>query len=241
MGAYMYTSGVQLVSFQLANDSAFDIDTFVANRVGESLGRAKAAAAISGTGSSQPLGIVTALGAAGSSGTVGGAITQVGGNLTLKTANAVTTLGGSTTELTGNVLSFQTILAMIAAVDPAYRSLGSKFYLNDMQGINMRSVVDSYGHPLWNPNVQVGGNDSLYGFPVTVDNNIPNLVASTAGGPMFGHLPSAMVCRTVTQSGLLRLSERYADFLQIGFIGYMRFDIRSNDLRAAVVVKPAAT
>jgi len=238
LGAYMYTSGAQLVSFQLANDSAFDIDGFISARVGESLGRAKANADIAGTGSSQPLGVVTALGAKGAAGVVGGTIAQTGGYLTLKTANSVTTLGGSTTELAGNVLSFQTILGMIASVDPAYRALGSKFYLNDMQGINMRSVVDSYGHPLWNPNVQVGGNDALYGFPVVVDNNIPNLAASTAGGPMFGHLPSAMVCRTVTQSGLLRLSERYADYLQIGFIGYMRFDIRANDLRAAVVVKP---
>ena len=241
LGAYMFTSQVQLVSFQLANDSAFDLDAFVAARVGEALGRVKAQYAISGTGSNQPLGVVTALGAAGSAGTVGGTIAQTGGTLTLKTASATTTLGGSVTELAGNVLGFQTILSMIAAVDPAYRSLGAGFYMNDQQALNEMSVTDAYGHPLWQPSPQLGSPDRLYNYPVTVDNNIPNLVASTAGGPIFGHLPSAMVCRTVNQAGLLRLTERYADFLQVGFIGYMRLDTRSNDLRAAVVVKPFTT
>ena len=61
ISAYMYTSGVQLVSFQLAQDCAFDIDSFIQARVAESLGRAEAAAVISGTGSGQPLGIITAL------------------------------------------------------------------------------------------------------------------------------------------------------------------------------------
>jgi hypothetical protein len=50
-----------------------------------------------------------------------------------------------------------------------------------------------------------------------------------------------MVRRTVRDGGVLRLSERYADFLAYGYIMYLRTDIRSNDLRAAVTVKPAAT
>ena len=76
---------------------------------------------------------------------------------------------------------------------------------------------------------------------MVVDQNIPNLAASTTGGPIFGHLQSAMVKRTVKGAGVLRLTERYADFLQVGYIGFMRTDIRSKDLRAAVTVKPAGT
>ena len=233
LGAYMYTSGVQKISFQLANDSAFDTDQFVVQRVGESLGRAKAIAAVSGSGSNQPLGIVTALAAASG-------LTS-GGLLNLGAATSVSTLSGSVTEVTGNVLAFGTILKLMHAIDPAYRALGAKWYMNDTVAINEMSVTDSYGHPLWQPNVQVGGADTLYGYPVKIDNNLPGVAASTAGGAIFGHLPSAMVIRTVNQSGLLRLSERYADFLQVGYLGYMRFDIRSNDLRAAVVTKAAST
>lgn len=243
LGAYMYTSGVQLVSIQLANDSAFSIDEFIRARVGESLGRAQAAVAISGTGSSQPLGIVTALGAKGSAGTSGGSISGIGGYVQLAAAAVVKNYAGSTTELISNTLNPTTLLSMIAAVDPAYRALGAKFYMNDNQLLGLRSQVDANGRPLVNlqDGITPGAPTTLYGYPIEVDQNIPNLTASTAGGPIFGHLQSAMVKRTVTQSGLLRLTERYADFLQVGFIGYMRFDIRSNDLRAAVTVKPAGT
>lgn len=244
IGAYMYTSGLQLVSFQLANDSAFDTDAFVTARVGESLGRAQAAAAITGTGSSQPLGVTTALNGVGSVGTSGGTIAQTGGYVTLAAAAAVKNFAGSTTELIANTLNPTTLLSMVAAVDPAYRALGSKYYMNDNQLLGLRSQVDANGRPLINLVDGLSGDayiTTLNGFPVTVDPNIGNLTLSTTGGPIFGHLPSAMVKRTVNQAGLLRLTERYADYLQVGFIGYMRFDIRSNDLRAAVTVKAAAT
>jgi hypothetical protein len=39
----------------------------------------------------------------------------------------------------------------------------------------------------------------------------------------------------------MRLNERYADFLAVGYLGFVRLDFRSNDLRAAVTVKAAAT
>lgn len=247
IGAYMYTSGVQLVSLQLANDSAFDVDAFLSQRVGESLGRALAAAAISGTGSAQPLGIVTALAATASTGTVGSAgIAANGGFLTLgtsATAGAIKVGGNATTELVQNTIGPQTIVSMIASVDPAYRDLGAKWYFNDQHLLGLRAQTDANGRPLINmqDGLTQGSPGSLYGYPIKVDNNLPNLAIGTTGGPIFGHLPTAMVKRTVNQSGLLRLTERYADFLQVGFIGYMRFDIRSNDLRAAVTVKGAAS
>lgn len=236
LSAYMYTSGVQKVSFQLANDSAFDIDEFVSARVGESLGRAQAAAVISGTGSAQPLGIFPALTGRGA-----WSAGSSGGYLTLGSATPVIMGGTSSNELTANVLSQDTLRAMIAAVDPAYRSQGARFYMNDAQLLGLRGLTDNNGRPLVNlqDGVTPGVPASIWGYEVVVDNNIPNLTASTVGGPVFGHLPSAMVLRTVTESGLLRLDQRYADLLQIGYIGYMRFDSRSNDLRAAVTVKAA--
>lgn len=240
LSAFMYTSGVQKVSFQLANDSAFDIDGFVADRVSESLGRAQANAAVAGTGSSQPLGIYAALNTKGAF-SAGGS----GGYLTLASATAtgestsVNVGGGSTSELAANVLSPATLRAMIAGVDPAYRALGAKFYMNDAQLLGLRALQDSAGRPLVNlqDGITPGVPTSVWGYEVVVDNNIPNLTAGSLAGPVFGHLQSAMVLRTVTEAGLLRLDQRYADLLQIGYIGYLRFDIRSNDLRSAITVK----
>ena len=79
------------------------------------------------------------------------------------------------------------------------------------------------------------------GLSRKVDNNIPNLTASTTGGPIFGNLKPAMVYRVTRDTTVMRLQERYADYLAVGYIGYYRLDIRSNDLRAAVTVKAAAT
>ena len=39
----------------------------------------------------------------------------------------------------------------------------------------------------------------------------------------------------------MRLVQRFADFLQVGYLGYHRVDARSKDLRGAVGVRPAAT
>lgn len=247
LSAYMYTSGVQKTSIQLANDSAFDVDSFVSARVGESLGRAKAQAAISGTGTSQPAGIIPSLSAwAATSPTSGGFVSLVSGG----GAAVPQTAAGTDLEVATNTLAPTTLRRMIAAIDPAYRALGAKFYVNDTQLLGLRGQVDSNGRPLINlqDGLSEGEPTTLWGYGIKVDQNTPNLSTSAqvggatagVGGPVFGHLASAMLLRTVNQSGLLSLHERYADLLQVGWIGYMRFDIRPNDLRAAVTVKSIA-
>lgn len=242
ISAYMFTSGVQKVSRQLAQDSAFGIDAFVQARVSEGLGRAEASYAISGTGSSQPLGIVTALNAATG-------LTS-GGKFTLSTGKKLNVYGPGSgtagyqqvTELTGNALGPDTVNSLISSVDVAYRSLGAKFYFNDTTLAGMRNVVDAMGQPMYKglQSSDVNGL-TLMDYDVVIDNNIPDLAASTASGVLFGHLGSAMVLRRVKGAGILALHERYADFLQVGYIGFERVDMRSNDLRAASIVVAAAS
>jgi HK97 family phage major capsid protein len=238
LNAWTYASNAILVSRQLVNDAEFDVDGFLADRLGEQLGRALAVHAISGTGTSQPLGIITAL---NSKGAVGAGS---GGFFGLTAATSVKTFAApaGATELVGNVLSPATCLSLVASVDPAYWP-NSAWHMSPAQALNMHGVIDANGRPLLNfaSGMQDGAIGNLLGFPVMTDPNIPALTASTTGGPCFGDLSRAMVKRTVRDGGVLRLSERYADFLAYGYIGYLRTDIRSNDLRAAVTVKPAAT
>lgn len=238
--AWPYAIGPILASLQLINDSSFDVDGFVADRFGEALGRELAQLGINGTGAGQPLGIITALAARG-------VVVQSGGYVQLGTATAVNVIGGGTqTEIVGNLLSPQTILNMIASVDPAYRNDSdgkptAAFYVSDGQLKGLREVVDSYGRPLLVQPDQ-GGAPILYGYPVKVDPLVPALAASTVGGPVFGNLSQAMVTRTVKNStAVMRLTERYADYLAVGYLAFARVDMRSNDLRAAVTVRPAAT
>ena len=58
-GAYKMTSRIVLVPTELLEDSAFDLATYLAQILGERLGRIQNTYATTGTGSSQPGGIVT--------------------------------------------------------------------------------------------------------------------------------------------------------------------------------------
>lgn len=242
--AWTYATPPLLASVQLLNDSEFDVDGFVAERLGEAIGRSLAAAAVSGTGSGQPLGLVTALNAKGSAGTVGGSSTASGGFVTLATAASVKTFqtpaGG--TELVQNVLSPATCLAMVSAVDSAYWP-ECAWWMSPQQALNQHGVIDAQGRPLLNysEGMEDGAVGSILGFPVYTDPNLPALTASTTGGPVFGSLNRAMVYRRVNDVSVMRLQDRFADYLAVGYIGFLRADFRSNDLRSAVTVKPAAT
>jgi HK97 family phage major capsid protein len=248
LNAWTIYAGPLLASLQLIQDSAFDVDNFVADRFGESIGRVIASLAVSGTGSGQPLGLITALNARGALSGASGGYYQLGAATTVKTFAT-----SNPTELGGNVLHPTSLLGMVQGVDAAYYP-GCKWYFNSTQAWGLRSVVDSNGRPLINfmnglDADEVSSPDyssnapvaNLFGFPVVIDNSIPNLTASTTGGPVFGNLDHAMVYRVARDTTVMRLVERYADYLAVGYVGYYRTDIRSNDLRAAVTVKAAAT
>lgn len=250
LNAWTLVSGVILASVQLINDAAFDVDGFVNDRIGESIGRKVAQEIHSGTGASAFLGIETALSARGKqtgpalggvykSGTATNWAATAGGS-------AFTILGGTSAQakLANGLIGFDDVLGMIATVDPAYRNTGRCIFTsNDITLAMLRTITDAYGHPLWSPSVAPGQPDTLYGYPVIVDQNTSNVStsASTAGGLLFGDYKTAMVARQVNGATMMRLTERYADYLQIGYLGYIRMDARSNDLRAAAIYSTNAT
>ena len=242
MNAYTITSNVALASLEAMNDSAFSVEEFVRDRIGESIGRFIAQELHSGSGAAGNfLGIKTALNARG---VVAG---QAGGLYIPTAASTVRVLGDGGTakpKLANALVGWEDIQGMISKIDPAYRAGGRCVWvMNDNTLWKVRSITDSFGHPLWQPNVQVGGMDNVHGYSVLIDQNSGDIstVASTTGGLYFGDFMTAMVIRRVNQAGVMRLDERYADFLQVGFLGFVRMDCRSNDLRAAVCLKTSAT
>lgn len=240
MNAWTITSNVALASVEAINDSAFDVETFVRTRIGESIGRFVASELYTGTGSSALLGLTTAITAYGTkAGAQGGLYQPVA-------AGTVTKLGSATpaNKLAAGMPGWDDIVGMTAKVDPAYRASGRcTWVMNDTTLWNIRSITDTQGHPLWNPNVQVGADDRVYGYPVKIDQNAGNIstVASTVGGLLFGDFQTCMVVRQVNQASVMRLDERYADFLQVGFLGFVRMDSRANDLRAVTEYKSPAS
>lgn len=250
LSAWTIVSGVILASIQVIQDSAFDVDGFVTDRMAEAIGRKIAAELHTGTGSSALLGIETALSTLGHQSAAGaGGLYLAGssnnwasttGGYAWQLYQAASSAGGLTSviKLANSLIGFDDILGMIQTVDPAYRALGNcVFVANDKTFAMLRSITNGYGNPIWNPDVRPGGVDRVYGYELVIDQNTSNVStsASTAGGLLFGDFTRAMVVRQVAGAHTQRLVERYADYLQVGFLSAVRMDARSNDLRAAAL------
>jgi hypothetical protein len=120
LGAYKYTSQLVLVPIELIQDSAFDVQSFVAQALGIRLGRIQNTHFTIGTGTSQPTGIVT-------SSTLG-----------------VTGATGETAKW-----SYADIINLIHSVDPAYR-VAAQFMMHDASASVTEQMLDGNGRPLLN-------------------------------------------------------------------------------------------
>lgn len=191
--AYMYTSKLIAVSLQLMQDSFFSIDNLIADLAGQRLGRILNTHFTVGTGAgAQPNGIVTAA-----------FLGKLG-------------IAGQTTSVI-----YDDLVDLVYSVDVAYRP-ASKFMLNDLTIRAVRKLKDSQNRPLWEPSLQVGQPDRLFGYPLVTNNDVP-VMAVSAKSILFGQINKYKI-REVRGITLMRLSERYADNLQVGFFAFGRWD-----------------
>ena len=202
LDAYMYTSKLIRVSYQLLQDSAFNVESeIIRPAFGERLGRIGNEHLTTGTGSSQPNGIVTAS-SAGITAAVGGAV------------------------------SFDDIIDLEHSVDPAYRrSPGVRFMFNDSTLKYLRKLKDGDGNYLWQPaDARTGAPASVLAYPYSVNQDMASIGGSTKP-IIFGDFNKYIV-RIVRDMTMLRLTERYADYLQVGFFAFMRMDGELSDTAA---------
>ncbi|PAK25793.1 phage major capsid protein [Streptomyces sp. alain-838] len=134
--------------------------------------------------------------------------------------NATAGVTGAAGQVTS--VTYDDLVDLQHSVDPAYRST-AKWATSD-SGLKMvRKLKDEQGRPLWEPSVQSGVPSTLLGAPVVIDNGIP-VPAASAASIGFGDLRASYVARQVAGGQMMRLEERYADYLQVGFLGFLRFD-----------------
>ena len=251
--AWTITSNIILASIQIIEDSAFDVDQFVTDRAGEAIGRKIAAELHTGAGSGSKAltGIHTANAAL--------ATPRIYQQASGETVNNLSNPNAASPVLAKGLISFQSIAGMVHSIDPAYRAGshpqssdqgqgkaaagGCCWVMNDTVLTNLRTLTDGFGHPLWQPNVQQGETDMLWGFPYRIDQNMPSVSSSdnTVGGLWFGDFHRALLVRQVQGGGAMRLTERYADYLQVGYLVHVRMDSQPNDMRAVVEYETWAT
>ncbi|MFF9625441.1 phage major capsid protein [Streptomyces griseosporeus] len=212
VGAYMYTSKLVRVSLQLLNDSAFDLESWLSGVLGRRIGRAQNAHFTTGTGTAQPEGVQT---------------------------NAVVGKTGATGQTTS--VAYDDLIDLIHSVDPAYRNSGrAQFMLNDATLGAARKLKDTQNRPLWEPSVQVGVPDGLLGYGYTINQDMP-VMAANAKSILFGDFYAGYLIRDVQDVQMLRLAERYADYLQVGFLAFARTDGTPQDTAAYKAYRNSAT
>ena len=201
--AYIFTSDSILVPLALIEDSYFNLDQHIAKVLGTRLGRLLNYQMTVGTGGGvAPNGIQAAAVTAGN--TFQGA-----------TGQTVTT-------------TYISLVDTMHLVDPAYRALpDAKWMFHDSTLKAIRLLVDTAGRPLWQPGITAGfGNgfpETILDKPYVINNDMP-VMASNAYSILFGALSKYKVRRVASGTTVLRLVERYADYLQVGYIGFLRAD-----------------
>ncbi|MDW9507028.1 phage major capsid protein [Sinorhizobium meliloti] len=209
--AYKYTSGVVLVSAELLQDSAIDVEGTVRSAMAERIGRIGNRHLTVGTGSSQPNGIVTA-------------------------ATAVTGVAAAA------ALTFDDMIELFHAVDPAYRDDPSvRFMFNDGTLKSLRKIKDTVtGNYIWQPaDVRTGAPATVLDKPYSINQAMAAIGASNKS-VAFGAF-NRYVVRMVREFAVRRLMERYADYDQTGFIGFTRLDGELLDASAVKVLQHAAS
>ncbi len=158
----------------------------------------------------------------------------VSGDGTTQPQGLLTGLSVGTTMGTASTLKYDDLVNLEHSVNPAYRDGGNAQYVfSDTALAAIRKVKDNNNRPIWTPTFAVGMASTINGWTYKIDNSMPNM---TAGNwPIaFGDFREAYIVRRVAGASILRLTERYADYLQVGFLAFSRTDARVQNATAAM-------
>lgn len=211
---YKFSSKIVAVPFELLQDSQIDVAAFVENRLVTRLGRITNTYFTTGTGSSQPRGVVTAAGS-GKTGTSG------------QTASVI----------------FDDLVDLVHSVDPEYRKGPCRFMMADSSLKVVRKIKDSQTRPVFLPGYDgLGGamGDSLLGYPITINQDVAAMAAN-AKSILFGDF-SKYTIRDVMTPTLFRFEDSaYAKLGQVAFLMWMRSGGNCLDASAVKYYANSAT
>jgi len=145
-------------SQRLLDDSAFDIEMWLANRIADRFLRAESAAYVTGTGTNQPTGFLTKT----------------------KVANASWTWGNLGYVATGTPGDFDpndpadVLIDLVYALNAEYRA-GAAFVMNSKTAGEVRKMKDTHGRFLWMEGLQADQPPLIAGYPVLIVEEMPDI------------------------------------------------------------------
>jgi len=137
--------------------------------------------------------------------------------------NGIVTATAKGADAAAAAISFDNLIDLEHSIDPAYRNANCRFMFNDGTLKLLRKIKDSEGNYIWQPaDVRTGGPATILGYGYAVNQAMAD-VGTANKSVVFGDM-SRYVVRRVREFAAKRLVERYADFYQVGFLGFGRFD-----------------
>lgn len=161
--SYMYTSKKVKVSLQLLQDSVVNISSLLGRLLGERIGRIHSDHFTTGTGSSQPNGIVTA------------------------SADSGVTLGAD------NVPTYDNLIDLKHSVDPAYRQTGHGWCFSDTVLAGIKKIKDSDNNPIWRPGLAAGEPNTIDGDPYFINQSMSTAGTTGSKSMIYGQLNKYMI------------------------------------------------
>lgn len=155
-------SALPKASQRLLDDSAFDIETWLADRIAQKFARAEAASFISGDGVGKPRGFLSHP----------------------AVDDGVWTWGSIGYVPTGAAGDFEAtnpsdaIVDLVYALDADYRA-NAKFVMNSKTAGAVRKMKDADGRFLWSDGLAAGEPARLMGYPVLVAEDMPDIAAGS--------------------------------------------------------------
>lgn len=158
-------SALPKASQRLLDDSAFDIEGWLAGRIADKFARAEASAFINGDGVDKPTGIMTHTAVDNDVWTWGN-------------------LGYVPTGVDGDFNGGDGIIDLVYALGAEYRANAS-FVMNSKTAGAVRKLKDADGRFLWSDGLAAGEPARLLGYPVMIVEDMPD-IASDATAIAFG-------------------------------------------------------
>ncbi len=146
-------SALPKASQRLLDDSAFDIENWLADRIASKFARAEAAAFVAGDGVDKPRGFLDHSIVADASWTWGN-------------------IGYVPTEVDGAVTA-EAIVTVVYALAAEYRANGT-FVMNSKTAGQIRKLKDNDGRFLWSDGLAAGEPARLMGYPVLIAEDMPD-------------------------------------------------------------------
>jgi HK97 family phage major capsid protein len=218
LATYKFGSKIIAVPIELLQDSMIDVQAMVFKRARDRIGRIQNTYFTTGTGTSQPTGLITAA-SVGKTGTTGQTLTII----------------------------YDDLVDLVDSVDAAYLHMQDTepaFMTSQTMRRVIRKIKDTGGRPIWTPSYDEGlasaMPDRLLGYPLYLNNDIA-VPAANAKSLAFGQLGNYMI-RDALEVNLFRFDDSvYVSKGQIGFLAWARSGGNLLDINSVKLYQHSAT